>query len=314
MATLLSQHDGSLTTYPDGSHFTLDHLILKNVRMLAGEYMRLLKYGIGKFFTLTECTIEGDIRELHEDVGNQAALQGEASQSASSGYVPIISLEKMTVSADVFMRLVLVVFQSGHDLNFWFTECTIEGDIRELHEDVSNQAALQGEASQSASSGYVTFFNLEKVTVSADVFMRLVLVVSQSGREVNFTLTECTIEGDIRELHEKVGDQTALQGDIRELHEKVGDQTVLQVVAPQPAFYGYRECWDIRLNKVILPAEVLRGLVRVVLQSGRRVNCIIKECTIEPVEEVRKLQVDQPAIQFSLCEQRWCIGYRNFKI
>ncbi|XP_052812129.1 uncharacterized protein LOC128239609 [Mya arenaria] len=135
------------------------------------------------------------------------------------------------------------------------------------------------------------------MTVSADVFMRLVLVVSQSGREVNFTLTECTIEGDIRELH-----------------EKVGDQTVLQVVAPQPAFYGYRECWDIRLNKVILPAEVLRGLVRVVLQSGRRVNCIIKECTIEPVEEVRKLQVDQPAIQFSLCEQRWCIGYRNFKI
>ncbi|XP_052802817.1 NLR family CARD domain-containing protein 4-like [Mya arenaria] len=384
IATLLSRRDGSLTTLPDGSHFPLEGLRLKNVCMLAGEYMRLLNQMIQSGrkvdFTLTECTIEGDVRELHEKVGDQAALQVEAPQSFLTRTMTYIRLKKMTVSADVFMRLVLVVSQSRRLWDFTLTECTIEGAVRELHEKVGDQAALQVEAPQSFLTRTFSKIRLEKMTVSADVFMRLVLVVSQSRRLWDFTLTECTIEGDVRELHEKVGDQAALQveapqsfltmtktnirhislekmtssgyftlnkmtvsadvfmclvlvvsqsghiggitltectieGAVRELHEKVGDQTALQVEAPQ-SFFTLNNT-NIRLEKVTVSADVFMRLVLVVSQSERRVLCQLQNCTIEPVEEVRKLQVkmeDQPAIYvegFSMCGQVWCIQFIN---
>ncbi|WAQ94511.1 hypothetical protein MAR_006982, partial [Mya arenaria] len=270
--------------------------------MLAGEYMRLLNQMIQSGrkvdFTLTECTIEGDVRELHEKVGDQAALQVEAPQSFLTRTMTYIRLKKMTVSADVFMRLVLVVSQSRRLWDFTLTECTIEGAVRELHEKVGDQAALQVEAPQSFLTRTFSKIRLEKMTVSADVFMRLVLVVSQSRRLWDFTLTECTIEGDVRELHEKVGDQTALQ-----------------VEAPQ-SFFTLNNT-NIRLEKVTVSADVFMRLVLVVSQSERRVLCQLQNCTIEPVEEVRKLQVkmeDQPAIYvegFSMCGQVWCIQFIN---
>ncbi|XP_052793264.1 uncharacterized protein LOC128227095 [Mya arenaria] len=255
----------------------------------------VMSCGHGLLFALIECTLEGEIIEEHVRVGNQTVLQVETQQPATSHNPSCIVLRKMTVSADMFRRLVIVVLQSEYKVGFQISGCTIEGDIRELHEKVGDQAALQVEAPQPASSGYIT---LNKMTVSADVFRRLVLVVLQAGHHVICTLTECKIEGDTKHLHENEGDQTALQ-----------------VEAPQPASSGY--ITTIELKTVIVPAEVLRGLVSVVIQHEHRVCCELKNCTIEPVEEVRKLQVemeDQPAIDvegFSMCGQVWCIQFIN---
>ncbi|WAR04726.1 hypothetical protein MAR_020095, partial [Mya arenaria] len=294
----------------------------------------MLQSGHGVRITLTECTIEGDIRPLPERLGGQTAVQGVAPQLASMLYGIYIRFEKMTVSADVFMRLVLVKLQSEHGASFTLTECTIEGDIRQLPERVGGQTAVQGlqpehdafftliectiegdirqlpervggktavqgVAPQLASMSNRIYIRFEKMTVPADVFMRLVLL----GHDASFTLIECTIEGDIRQLQERVGDQTAVQG-----------------VAPQLALHAYTTNRSISLKNVIVPAEVLRGLVSVMLQSvRRRVDCELQNCAIEPVEEVRKLQVEmwhQPAIHvdwFSMREQGWCIKYSKNK-
>ncbi|WAQ94507.1 hypothetical protein MAR_006978, partial [Mya arenaria] len=387
MSTLLSQRDDLLTAYPDGSHFPLDYLELKNVRMLAEKFMRLVLVGIQSghhldyrftectiegdigdaqqpassryvtriclekmtvsaeafrrlirvlidsgqnvIFKLTECTIDGNIGQQLEEVSNENAQKVVTQEPAFFDTQPIISLEKMTVPADVFTLLVPVM-SCGHGLLFALIECTLEGEIIEEHVRVGNQTVLQVETQQPATSHNPSCIVLRKMTVSADMFRRLVIVVLQSEYKVGFQISGCTIEGDIRELHEKVGDQAALQaghhvictlteckieGDTKHLHENEGDQTALQVEAPQPASSGY--ITTIELKTVIVPAEVLRGLVSVVIQHEHRVCCELKNCTIEPVEEVRKLQVemeDQPAIDvegFSMCGQVWCIQFIN---
>ncbi|XP_052804562.1 uncharacterized protein LOC128234390 [Mya arenaria] len=352
------------------------YIRFEKMTVSADVFMRLVLVKLqsehGASFTLTECTIEGDIRQLPERVGGQTAVQGVAPQLASMSNITYIYLEKMTVSADVFMRLVLVKLQPEHDAFFTLIECTIEGDIRQLPERVGGKTAVQGVAPQLASMSNRIYIRFEKMTVPADVFMRLVLVKLQSEHGASFTLTECTIEGDIRQLPERVGGQTAVQGvapqlalmlnitdirfekmtvsadvfmrlvlvmlqlghdasftliectiegDIRQLQERVGDQTAVQGVAPQLALHAYTTNRSISLKNVIVPAEVLRGLVSVMLQSvRRRVDCELQNCAIEPVEEVRKLQVEmwhQPAIHvdwFSMREQGWCIKYSKNKV
>ncbi|WAQ93706.1 hypothetical protein MAR_006177 [Mya arenaria] len=247
MAALLQGY--SLTEIPNRPHFILRKLMLGNVRFSAEAYRRLvsvvLQSGHSVDFTLNECTIEEDIKQVQEEMADQLAPQ------------------------------------SGHSVDFTLDECTIEEDINQVQDEMGNQPTLQVVAPHPASTDYITHITLRSMEISAKVFSCLVSVVLQSGHSVGFTLDECTIEEDINQVQ-----------------NEMGNQPTLQVVAPHPAPTDYTT--NISLENTTLSAEVVRRLVSVVLQSGHSVGCQLECCTIKSDEEVRRLQVEmenQPAIQ-----------------
>ncbi|XP_052797549.1 uncharacterized protein LOC128229761 isoform X2 [Mya arenaria] len=278
------------------------HIWLSNVTISAGMFWRLVSVviqpGHSVYFTLDRCTIAEDIEQLEEEFGNQLLHKMVATQPASTDYKTCIRLFGIAMSAGMFRRLVSVVIQSEHSVECLVSECTLDEDIKQLHEEVGNKSALQVVTQQPASPDYKINIFLMNMTMSARMYMRLVSAVKLSGHSVDFEVNECTIHDDIKQLQEELENPTALQ-----------------VVASQPPSTDYKK--DIKLKSVVLPAGVLGRLVSVVTNSGRLVDCEIEYCTIDPVEEVKKLQLEmeeQPAVHvngFSRCERGWCITYKS---
>ncbi|WAQ94001.1 hypothetical protein MAR_006472, partial [Mya arenaria] len=215
---------------------------------------------------LQDCTIEPneDVRQLNVEMENQRALQMVAVQPPSTDYTTHIALLHVTISAEAFRRLVTM-------------DCTIEPneDVRQLNVEMENQRALQMVAVQPPSTDYTTDITLYRVTMSAEEFRRLVTMVIQSGHSVNCKLAYCTIEPN---------------EDVRQLNVEMENQRALQMVAVQPPSTDYTT--DITLYRVTMSAEAVRRLVTTVIQSGHSVNCWLQDCTIEPNEDVRQLNVE----------------------
>ncbi|XP_052801248.1 uncharacterized protein LOC128231975 [Mya arenaria] len=280
MAALLQGY--SLTEIPNRPHFILRKLMLGNVRFSAEAYRRLvsvvLQSGHSVDFTLNECTIEEDIKQVQEEMADQLAPQVMTPQAASTDYRTHITLRSMEISAKVFSCLVSVVLQSGHSVDFTLDECTIEEDIKQVQEEMGDQPALLMMTPQTTSADYITYITLRSMEISAKVFSCLVSVVLQSGHSVDFTLDECTIEEDIKQVQDEMGDQPALL-----------------VMTPQAASTDYRT--HITLRSMEISAKVFSCLVSVVLQSGHSVDFTLDECTIEEdINQVQDEMGDQPAL------------------
>ncbi|XP_052777879.1 uncharacterized protein LOC128215212 [Mya arenaria] len=207
-------------------------------------------------------------------------------------------LENVRMPAEVYRRLVSVVVLSGHSVFFMLERCTIEFDITQVQKEMGNQPALQVIAPQAVSPDYTTSISLHNMTMPAEEFLYLVSVVIQSGHYGDFTLINCTIECDIEQVQEEMGNQPALQ-----------------VIAPQAVSSDYTQKIGILCMKV--SAEVFRRLLLMVIQSRHIVECQLKSCKINPDEEVSQLQEEmgnQPAIhviEFSRDEFGWNITLIN---
>ncbi|WAR16273.1 hypothetical protein MAR_030895, partial [Mya arenaria] len=187
----------------------------------AGAFRRLVSIVIQSGHSvdceLCGCTIEHeeDVRQLQVEIENQSALQLVAQQPVSSDYTTHITLYRTTIAAGAFRRLVSIVIQSGHSVNFELTDCTIEPeeDVRQLQVEMENQSALLLVNLQPVASDYTTHITLVHTTIAAGEFRRLVSIVIQSGHSVNCELHECTIkpEEDVRQLQVEMENQSALQ-------------------------------------------------------------------------------------------------------
>ncbi|WAR17462.1 hypothetical protein MAR_032056 [Mya arenaria] len=350
---------------PVSSDYTT-HITLENTTIAAGAFRRLVSIVIqsghsvdsGAFRRLSghsvdcelnECTIkpEEDVRPLQVEMENQSALQLDNLQPVSSDYTTHITLEKSTIAARAFRRLVSIVIQSGHSVDCKLSRCIIkpEEDVRQLQVETENQSALQLVNLQPVSSDYTTHITLKNTTIAAGAFRRLVSIVIQSGHSVNCELHECTIkpEEDRRQLQVEIENQSALQlvnlqpvssdytthitlenttiaagafrrlgsiviqsghsvdcvlrgcsikpdKDVRQLQVEVENQSALQLVNLQPVSSDYTT--HITLEKSTIAAGAFRRLVSIVIQSGHSVNCVLHMCTIKPKEDVRQLQVE----------------------
>ncbi|XP_052813137.1 uncharacterized protein LOC128240500 isoform X3 [Mya arenaria] len=275
---------------PPSTDYTT-HIRLHVVTMSAEAFRRLVTMVIQSGHSvecwLQDCTIEPneDVRQLKVEMENQPALQMVAVQPPSTDYTTRIRLHKVTMSAEAFRRLITMVIQSGHSVECWLQDCTIEPneDVRQLKVEMENQRALQMVAVQPPSTDYTTHITLDRVTMSAEAFRRLVTTVIQSVHSVECLLQGCTIEPN---------------EDVRQLNVEMENQRALQMVAVQPPSTDYTT--RIRLVQVTMSAEAFRRLVTMVIQSGHSVKCWLEDCTIEPNEDVRQLKVEmenQPALQ-----------------
>ncbi|WAQ94488.1 hypothetical protein MAR_006959 [Mya arenaria] len=334
-------------TEKDGRNSILRNLTLGNICAAAGVFMNLISMVIqSRHFgrcRLEECAEANDMSQLQEEMGNQPVLKVVTPGRASPDFNTRIALVKMTVSAGMFMRLVSVVLQSGHYVEYTLEECIIE--------DVINQPALQMVTPHLALPGYTTHIKLKNVKVPARVFRRLVSVMIQSGHSVNCRLTECSIEEDNGKPLDEMGNQPApqfasrnftthimlrkmtLSADVfrrfvslviqsgQSVHcdlvyciIKMDNQPAPKVVLGQPASPEFTS--HFMLNRVTVSAGLVRRFVSMVLQSKHTVHCELKYCTILPVEEVLQLQIEMeklPAPQvngFSRNEEDlWCIMF-----
>ncbi|WAR16271.1 hypothetical protein MAR_030865, partial [Mya arenaria] len=178
--------------------------------MSAGAFRRLVRFVIqsGHYVNcvLSGCTIkpEEDVQQLQVGMENQSALQLVALQPVSSDY-----------RTNITLRLVSIVMQSGCSVNCKLSRCKIEPeeDVRQLQVEMENQSALQMVALQPVTADYTPHITLWLLTMSAEVFRRLVSSVIQSGRFVNCQLWWCTIkhEEDVRQLQVEMENHSAVK-------------------------------------------------------------------------------------------------------
>ncbi|XP_052796378.1 uncharacterized protein LOC128228878 [Mya arenaria] len=210
---------------PESPGYTKD-ITLQYTPMSAGMFKRLVSMVIQVRHSVN-CTFDGcriqseeDVRQMKVRTENQPTLQMVDPLSTSPDYTAAIRLLRLTVSAGMFKHLVSMVIQARHSVNCTLEHCTIqsEEDVRQMTAETENQPALQMVDPLSATSDYTTNITLTRVKVSAGILRRLVSMVIQARHSVNCTLSESTIEEDIRQIKEEIENQPLLK--VREFSER----------------------------------------------------------------------------------------------
>ncbi|WAQ95047.1 hypothetical protein MAR_007518 [Mya arenaria] len=262
----------------NGPLSTLTDVELDNMIMSAEVFGRLvsmmIRMGHSVNCKLDRCSIEPeeDARQEEVDMENQPVFQ-MMTQSASPEYTTDVTLRNVTMSAGVFRRVVNMVIQSGHPVNWELWFCSIEHKEDARHMTMKNQPTLQMVAPDLASLDYSTHITLRSMTMSAGVFRRLVSMVVRSGHSVNCELWFCTIEPE---------------EDERQLQVDMENQHALQMGALQPASPGFTT--HISLSWMTISTGVFRRLISMLVQSRHSINCTFRVCKITTEEDVRQLE------------------------
>ncbi|XP_052814986.1 uncharacterized protein LOC128241902 isoform X2 [Mya arenaria] len=148
MASLLQEGDGSITTFPDGTHFVIRDLRLHNILFSAIVFRRLVSLVLQSRHSvcvkLETCTIEEDIKQLPEEMENQPAFHMVVPHPASPGYETNIKILEVTLSAKMFRFLVNGIMQSGKIVDCELMNCILKPneELRRLMMEIENQPKI----------------------------------------------------------------------------------------------------------------------------------------------------------------------------
>ncbi|WAQ93907.1 hypothetical protein MAR_006378 [Mya arenaria] len=243
----------------------------KNVEILSDESRHSVKC------ELSECKIEDDLAQLQVEMENKATLQRMDPRPISTDYTIYITLSSMTMAEAVFRRVVSMVIQSRHSVEFEFSKCKIEPeeDVTKFQVEMENQVALQRMDPRPVSTDYTIDFTLSFITMSATVFRHFVTMVIQSGHFVKCKFLACAIEPERNET---------------QLQVEIENQAALQRMNPRPVSTDYTI--DIKLFHTTMSAAAFRRFVSLVKQSRHSVKCELERCRITPKQDVRNLIVE----------------------
>ncbi|WAQ94723.1 hypothetical protein MAR_007194, partial [Mya arenaria] len=132
--------------------------------------------------------------------------------STSTDYTTSIAFQNMSISAGAFRRLVSMITQSGHSMEYEFNECTIEEeeDMSQLMDEMGNQPILD---QLPTAPDYAKRIKILFTTISASVVNYLINMVQTSKHDVKCMLLDCIIEPeeDVRQLLMEMEDNSAIE-------------------------------------------------------------------------------------------------------